>query len=236
MAVSGTSTFSLTRDELIKASLRVLEVIGVGETPIAEDYTNCSQALNVIIKSWAKKGLPLWVTQDIPLPLAVGVTQYSIGPTAAGINDLVMAKPMRIISAFLRSVDNRDTPLTMLSRQEYIGFSNKTSPGAPYSFYYDVQEANGIVSFLNAPVVATDVVHLQVQRQFYDMNLGVETFDFPQEWYQALKWGLAAELGSEYGIDLQRLSYYEQKAAMALEECFNYSVEEASVYFTVRDY
>jgi hypothetical protein len=50
LATSGTNTFTVDRDEVISAALRVLGVIGVGETPIAEDYTNCSEALNIMIK------------------------------------------------------------------------------------------------------------------------------------------------------------------------------------------
>ena len=69
MTTSGTSTFSVTRDEIIKSSLRTLGVIGVGETPITEDYTNCSEALNIMIKSWAKKGFPLWVYNSVQVTM-----------------------------------------------------------------------------------------------------------------------------------------------------------------------
>lgn len=234
MAVSAVNNFTVTRDDIIKAALRSLGVIGVGETPITEDYTNCSQALNIMIKSWSKKGLPLWVTQEITIPLVVGVSSYSLGPTATGSGAIVMSKPLRVIDAFIRQTNNLDVPLTQISRNEYIRLGNKTSAGAPNLFYYDPQEANGKLIVYNVPSTATDVIHAQIQRMFYDMNSSTDNFDFPQAWFQALKWGLAAELCVEYAIDIQMIPYYEQKAMQTLQEAFDESVEEASVFFTFR--
>src|SRR3972149_3608816 len=85
MTTSGTSTFSVTRDEIIKSSLRTLGVIGVGETPITEDYTNCSEALNIMIKSWAKKGFPLFVYDTVTIDMLDGLRVYPLGSTAGYI-------------------------------------------------------------------------------------------------------------------------------------------------------
>lgn len=234
MAVSAVNNFTVTRDDIIKAALRSLGVIGVGETPITEDYTNCSQALNIMIKSWSKKGLPLWVTQDISIPMVSGVYEYSLGPTAAGSGAIVMSKPIRVIEAYIRDADNLDVPLTQISRSEYIRLGNKTTAGAPNLFYYDPQEANGKFIVYNVPDNSTDVIHAQIQRMFYDMNSSTDNFDFPQAWFQALKWGLAAEICVEYAVDMQMIPYFEQKAAQTLQEAFDESVEEASVFFTMR--
>jgi len=90
MAVSGTNNFSVTRNEVIAATLRLLQVTGIGETPQTEDYTNCSQALNIMIKSWAKKGLPLWVTEELVVPMVGGINPYPLGPTGAYVGNVVI--------------------------------------------------------------------------------------------------------------------------------------------------
>ena len=82
MPLPNTNTFTVTRDDIISAALRVMGVIGVGEVPITEDFTNCSQALNIMIKSWAKKSIPLWVVEKISLPLITNIANYPLGPTA----------------------------------------------------------------------------------------------------------------------------------------------------------
>lgn len=233
MTTTGTNTFTVTRDDIIKASLRLLGVIGVGETPLTEDYTNCSQALNIMIKGWAKKGIPLWVTQQITLPMVTSVTSYQIGPTATGTGALVTSKPLKIFDAFIRDSNNYDTQLLLISRQEYDILGSKSSTGIPNQYYWDNGDPNGTLYVFNVPVDSTHTLYLQIQRQFYDMTSGTDNFDFPQEWFTALKWGLACELAVEYGIDGKMIPYFEQKAAMAIDEAFDYSVEEASLFFTV---
>ena len=56
MTTSGTTTFTVTRDDIIKAALRSLGVIATNESPSSEDYTNCAFALNLILKTLAADG------------------------------------------------------------------------------------------------------------------------------------------------------------------------------------
>lgn len=78
------SSFGLTftRNDLIKAALRALGVIGQTQNPSPEDYTFCSEALNLMIKSWVNKGATLWKIQEISVPMVSGIALYPVGPTA----------------------------------------------------------------------------------------------------------------------------------------------------------
>ena len=231
MAVSGTSTFTLTRDEMIKAVLRNLGALGAGEVPETEDYTNVSQAINVMIKSWAKKGLPLWVTQEVSIPLTTTPkATWSLGPSGA---DVTMAKPMRLLERgnYLRDAKGSDTELKLLSRQEYDILGRKATASIPNSIYYDNQRDTGTVYIFGVSADITHTLVLQTQRQFLDMVAGTDNFDFPPEWLQAIKWGASAELLTEYPVKESLIPYFEGKATMMIEECFGFSQEEASVYF-----
>jgi len=194
MSTTGTNTFTVTRDDIIKAALRILQVIGVGETPITEDYTNCTQALNIMIKSWSANDKPIWVVQDLSIPMVSGIASYQLGPTATGTGAIVMSRPLKVISGFIRDSNGNDTVLQLISKQEYDQLGSKTSAGVPNQFYYDRQEPNGILYVYNVPNDGTHTIHLKIQRQFYDMTSSTDNFDFPEEFFQALKWGLAAEL------------------------------------------
>ena len=57
MSVTNTTIFNLTRNEIMDASARVTGYLGAGETLSVEDQTNRSQALNIMVKSWATRGL-----------------------------------------------------------------------------------------------------------------------------------------------------------------------------------
>jgi len=232
MAVTGTNTFSVTRDEIIKAALRVLQVIGVGEVPVNEDYINCSQALNIMIKGWSANEQPLWVLQNIEIPLVQDNVRYELGPTATGTGAQVMSRPIGTTDAFIRDGNGHDRPLYLISREEYNDLSDKDSASNPNLYYYDRQEPNGVLYLFGKPENSTDVLHLRAQRQFYDMTDADDTFDFPEEFFQALKWGLAAELYLEYPVAPEVIQVIELKAEKYRMDAFDGSVEDASVFFT----
>lgn len=305
MAVSGTNTFNVTRNDIIKSSMRTLGVLGLGEEPETEDYTNCSQALNIMIKSWAKKGFPLWVYQNVTIPMIDGLEVYPLGPTAGyvhsvdivsggtgyaasgtvtftggggslaagtytstgGVIDSItitvagsgytsaptvsfsdggsgasgtaiiagvtMSRPLRIMNAFIRNPESDDTVLTIISQQEYNMLGIKTSPGIPNQIYYDNQLINGLLYPYNVQSGDDYEIHILVQRMFYDMTTGTDDFDFPKEWFQALKWGLCSELAEEYGVEADKIARIQMRAEQYLMECSDWSQEEASVYFTM---
>jgi hypothetical protein len=110
---------------------------------------------------------------------------------------------------------------------------DKTSSGVPNQLYYNPQLQTGFLLVFGVPSDSLSTVYLSTQRMFEDMNASVDNFDFPQEWFQALKWGLCAELSEEYGVDEAKISRIEMKANSYLVECFDWSVEEASVYFSM---
>lgn len=231
MAVSGTYVFTLTRDEMIKAVLRNLGALGAGETPDAEDYVNISQAINVMLKSWVKKGLPLWVTTEVSIPLTtLAKSSWSLGPSGA---DVTMAKPLRILERgnYLRDSNSHDTELKLYSRQEYDQLGSKSQSQITSGLFYDNSRDIGTVYLLGQTPDITHTLVLQTQRQFMDMVAGTDNFDFPVEWLQAIKWGASAELLTEYPVKESLIPYYEAKAAAMIEECFGFSQEDASVFF-----
>lgn len=302
MSTSGTNTFSVTRDQIIKASLRIMGVLGVGEEPIAEDYTNCSEALNIMIKAWAKQGFPLWVYQTIQIPMLTDLPIYPLGPTAAYVYSVVIndggsgypdsgtvsfssgtaagtytasdgvlqsvtitvpgnsytstptatfsgggtgedvtvylagvttSRPLRVYDAFIRNPQDFDTPLNVISQQEYNIYGDKYSEGVPNQIYYNNQLINGLLNVVNVPAAYGWTIYLTVQRMFEDMTNGDDDFDFPQEWYQALKWGLANELSDEYGCDEAKINRIEVRSVTYLEQCSNWSQEEAGILFSM---
>ena len=46
---SGTTTFSITRDDIIKAALRKIGVVAQGETPTTDQITEAAFALNLMV-------------------------------------------------------------------------------------------------------------------------------------------------------------------------------------------
>jgi hypothetical protein len=235
MTTSGTTTFSVTRNEIISASLRLLGVLEEGAVPNATAIENASLVLNMMIKDWMTDGIKLWTVEELTLPLVSGQTVYNIGPDSG--NDLITFKPLRLIQAFLRNVSVTpyiDMPMTLISEQEYNILGSKFSQGAVNSVYYKPDVTYGVVKVFLTPndsTAETYELHLNMQRPIYDMTGANQTFDFPSEWYQSLRWGLAAELAAEYGLTDQRINAIINRSASYKDRLSAWDTEYNSTFF-----
>ena len=318
MAVSGTTTFTVTRDQIIESALRSLAVLEEGAQPSATTIENSSFSLNLILKKWQSEGIKLWTVVEYVIPLVNSQNAYTIGPSST--YDLNADKPLRVIQAFLRNktaptngvgeisllsggsgytsqpsnpvsasggagsgaqfnltftgdvvtgvaltsngggyavgdvltmlggayttpatvtVDTLyntfiDLPMNLISQQEYNILGSKQSQGTTNSVFYKAWRDYGEVKvFLspNANVSQYYELHLTVQRPIMDITKPNENFDFPSEWFLALKWALVAELASDYEKTINDKNYYEQKALMLKNELMDWDIEWTSTYF-----
>ena len=121
---SGTTTFSVTRDDIIKGALRKIGVVAQGESPTSDQLTEASFALNLMVKAWEADGMPLWALRTTAIPLTDGVNAYNIGTTKTVNTD----KPLKVIQAWIRdTTSNVDVPMRILTKQEYSILGNKTT-------------------------------------------------------------------------------------------------------------
>lgn len=87
---SGVANFNLTRNELITATCEVIQIIGTGQTPLADDFTLMARALNMMVKAWHTLGLNIWTWQRLVLPLVPNKQSYRLGPAGGSIEALVV--------------------------------------------------------------------------------------------------------------------------------------------------
>jgi len=319
MATSGTTTFTVTRDQIIEAALRSLAVLEEGATPGPNALENASFSLNLILKKWQSEGIKVWTIKEYILPLVPNQTSYTIGPSAT--YNLNAAKPLRLIQAYLRNLSNdtssvgkisltsggtgytvqptnpvsatggtgsgaafnltftgasvtsvmlantggssyavgdvltmaggtfttaatvtvdsllsvyTDMPMTVISQQEYNMLSSKQSQGNVNTVYFKPWRDYGEVSVFLTPNTFTAEnyeLHLFVQTPIEDISSANQNFDFPSEWFLALKWNLAADLASDYEKTLTDKQYYEQKASMLKNELMDWDIEWSSTFF-----
>ena len=319
MATSGTTTFSVTRNDIIQSSLRLLGVLEEGAQPTAPAIESASLVLNMMLKDWMTDGIKLWTVTELNIPLKANQTTYTIGPSST--YDLNTNKPLRLIQSFLRNISNTtnqvaeisllsggtgytvqatnpvsstggsgtgatfnltysggvvtkallandggndyavgdvltmsggtfttpatvtvdsllntyiDLPMSILSQQEYNILGSKFNTGSVNSVYYWPYPTYGELKvFLtpNASASTTYELHVTVQRPIEDITTANQTFDFPSEWYQSLRWGLASELAADYGLPLDKLGGIIARAEQYKERLANWDVEYASTFF-----
>lgn len=183
--------------------------------------------LQDLMNLWQTQGLKLWLQQDLPLTLTAGVMTYAIGPGGA-IN---MAKPVRVIQANTVNTTGTSRPLTLISRDEWTRLSDKTQLGALNSIFVDKQQTQLLINFWLTPdaTAATDVVHLITQYQVTAFTGLTDTINFPQEWFLALRWGLADDIcGGQPDSIMARCAH---RASVYREALENWDVEDAATQF-----
>jgi hypothetical protein len=107
-------------------------------------------------------------------------------------------QPIKIEAAILRDAYNSDVPLKIMQSQDYDYLPNKTDPtnlGDPSAIYYEFQLGNSILYVdVGACQDVTKHIVLTFMEPVQDMNSATDNFEYPQEWFLALSWGLAKQM------------------------------------------
>ncbi len=235
MSTSGSADYSTSALNIIKRALRLLGVLPSGGSPTTEQTNDAMYALNTLAKSWMADGMPLWAIKSYTMSLTDGVNSYRIGDSQT-VNT---PKPLKITQVLNRNITSFvDIPMRGLSRQEYNMLGNKTVEGNPIQYFYDPQRNYGDLYVFPTPSsveAAGNTLILFYQRPFEDFDSNTDEPDFPQEWFDALAYGLACRLAPEYGISLQDRKQLWQEMTIIKQEALNFGLEEGSMFFS-RDF
>jgi len=230
MATSGSTDFSVDRDELIEGALRICGVLDPETgTATTAQLAKGAEALNMIVKGLQTDGMPLWAIKKSTITLTADDKDYSV-------TDMSISRPLRVIQAYRTDTNSSvDTPLEVITRDEYINLGNKSSTGVPVLLYYDPQLTDALATLYVYPTPSTsaasnNTVTIYYQRPFEDFDVAADTPDFPQEWYRTVKWLLAADLAFEYQVPTDKVDRIEAKAQMAHQKVLDFGQEEGSVH------
>lgn len=82
MATSGTVTYDLTQNDIVRDALEKIQAIEAGETPSAEDADKGARELEKMLKHWQARGINIWRKKEALLFLVKAQEQYPLGPNA----------------------------------------------------------------------------------------------------------------------------------------------------------
>lgn len=230
MATSSSTNFATSRDNLISGALRMAGAISQGETPSATLVSEAAEALNMLVKAKQADGMPLWAIKKYEITLTA-TADYTIG-AGSTVNT---PKPLKVIQAYLHySSTSLDVPVRIITRQEYELIGNKVSTGYPVELFYEPLLSTGVLHVYPVPdatVVAACTLKIIYQRPFEDFDVSTDEPDFPQEYYHAIKLGLADVLAPEHGLSIQERQDLSRRATAAWLEALGFGTEEGSMFF-----
>lgn len=277
MTTSGVYSFSVTRDQIVRLAMLNIGQLQDIEVPTAQELTDCSMFLNMMVKQWMGKadfapGLKTWTRRHGHLFLSSTTGTYTVGPSATGwtnsyanttltlaaaagqhtvslasvtglsfgdhigvqlssgalfwstvqsiiSQDVTMVgalpsaassgaqvfsyttvaqQPDVIETVFLRDVFGQDTPIRMMTVQEYDFLPSKANPlyiSDPSAVYYEFQLGNSnLYTDCAGAQDVTKHICMTYMEATQDFVSATDTPSYPQEWYLALSWGLAEQI------------------------------------------
>jgi len=89
MSTSGSYSFTVNRDQIIRQAMLTIGKLDESEVPNAQEVSDCAFTLNLLIKQWQGRtdfapGLKVWTRRRGHLFLNGASGQYSVGPSAVG--------------------------------------------------------------------------------------------------------------------------------------------------------
>jgi hypothetical protein len=235
MPTSNSYNYTNNRDQIITRALRIVGAIGQGETPQTAAITEASQALNDLVKAWEADGMQLWCVREYQLTPMAGLYYYNVGVGQA-INE---PAPTKIIQAWSHNSNtNTDTPILIITRQEYNMLGSKFQGGTTSQMFYQPPgnisgtESVGLITLYLVPdanYASNNRILFNGVRPLQDFDSATDVMDFPQYWGNAVTWGLAAQLCYEYGVGLSERGMIERRAEKEKDDALSYGTEEGHI-------
>lgn len=175
MAVSSVQTYQLTVREIIEEAFsRIL-----GEHQTGWEARAGLRQLNLLLQSWANKGIHLWTIGEASQALTAGTAAYTLDSTVVDITSMVVRR------------DDIDLPVNFISADDYRKLANKSDQGLPFQVWVDRQRDAITIHLYLTPDLSTDTLYMTTKRRFYAATAYTQTVDIPERFQPALLSGLA---------------------------------------------
>jgi len=193
MATSGTYTFNLDRDDLIKEALELTTSIDINEPIPPEILDSAVRSLDVLLKSLNEEGIDVNV-----LVKTTGNISAATLTLATGIK--------RVERAFL-TTGSLDYPVDVISRAEFADLTDKTATGRPRKVWHNRQD--GKLYFYPAPDATYSFTYF-AEYLYQDAGTSENNVNLPSSALSMLSFGLAHVMGLKLStVPATKLQYLE---------------------------
>ena len=205
MATSSTSTFELSRDQLIKRAYQLAGLLDSSHEPNADDIALAADMLGMELLALQAEGLVVTHVTRTTLALVAATAEYSL-PT----DTLDVFIDANNFVGTIVPTTGTETPLRAISRSEYVAIPDKTTSATPSLVYI---ERLSTVKVLFWPVPDEVMSYRYQQIRFpRDVDTGAVTVDYSKRWQLALCYLLAYRVGFAKSLPQARLLLLKQEA------------------------
>lgn len=189
MATSGTYDFNPSFAELAAQAYRRLQIPRVAINQ--EHLLDARVEASLMLLTWANNGPNLWSVEELTIPLIQGQATYDLPVNLVDMLDTWI------------SIDNGDGTttdrlMTPIGRSEYAGYGNKSTQGAPSTYWMNKSVTPTVTLF---PVPSSDDMTMRYYGLRWQQDVGIAnamTVDVHRLFLAAFVAGLAAALAPIY--------------------------------------
>lgn len=194
--------------DLIKSAMRLNGSIATGETPTDEEANDGLAVLNDMLENWSTEKLSVWQSANESFPMVPGQATYTIG--AAG--NFNTTRPVNIAAAY-NTFGGVDFPIEIITQDDYnlINLKSMQQPVVEKLLYLNDYPL-GLITLWPVPNQAGPLVLSTDRVLAFPVTL-MTMLSGPPGYLKALRYCLAIEYASEFGIEV--LPTVQQVAADA---------------------
>lgn len=190
----------MTALDLIKSSLRLINVLASGETPTNDEAQDSLMVLNQMVDAWGAERLMVFTINIAEYSLVPGQQTYTLG-VGGNFNAPRPAKIDQITVVYLANPNQPlERPLQYLTDQQWAAIPVKNIPTTlPLQVYDDGAFPLRSLSYWGIPtqVVNTRIYSWTALTQFASLT---NNLTFPPGYFEALRYNLALRLLPEFNI------------------------------------
>lgn len=231
MTTSGTYNFNPSLGEL---TLYAFNLAGVRNTAILQEHMSSAKtAANLMLASWANRGVNLWKVDLVTINLQTGVSTYSAGSDGAGNPDSNDAqRTVMVLDTYVSTPQDGSTVdriILPVSRTEYASYPQKDQQGFPTVYWFD-RLISPTITIWPVPNTDTGPSTMSFYRvtQVQDANfVSGQQVDIPYRWLEAFALGLAYRLAMVWNPN-----FVMQLKPLA-EEAYNIAAQQDTEYVSM---
>ncbi len=187
----------MTVRTILESAMKSIGVIAAREVANLNDLNDALEVFQSMLRMWAARRLLIYASVRESKVLTAGVASYTWG-SGGNINT---TRPMRILGAFIRDVNNFDHPVEIISEEEYNGIAVKTTQARPDRLFFHPLYPLASIYLYSTPDAA-ETLWIISMKQFTETSSFAaleDEIDFPPEYQEPMITNLAFRLAPRYG-------------------------------------
>lgn len=221
---------------------RFVDVTDLQTPTLTSDASGSSVTLSSVtgvaatykIGVYLKSGVFHWTTVDSvsgnDVTLTVALPSEAASGAQVYVYESEAPRPLKLdFATYAYDLSASEIPLYKMGRQEYIEQPQKGTSGQINEFYF--QPTLDQSTLYVWPVADTNlgVLRASYTEPFLELTANDDEVQFPDEWEDAIIFGLATRIMDEYGVPEQKQAVIQQKASSYLADCLAFDNENADL-------